>query len=170
VLSIFVRAVRADLRRQSPGASGDAELAAVSFAQRFGSSLNPHFHVHVLVVDGVFCEATPEGVLRCDIPAHGRSPRIAWAQLIARIYEVLPLLCPACGGEMRIVAFPTDPPVVRSILLHLGLPDRPPLIAPARAPPQAELDFDPTSGFGPADGDPGPDFDFDQSLPEELDV
>ena len=28
----------------------------------------------------------------------GASARMRWAQLIARIYEVLPLLCPACGG------------------------------------------------------------------------
>ena len=30
--------------------------------------------------------------------------------LLARIYEVLPLLCPACGGPMRILSFLTDPP------------------------------------------------------------
>ena len=27
-----------------------------------------------------------------------------WAALIARIYEVYPLLCPMCGGQMRIIA------------------------------------------------------------------
>ena len=32
-------------------------------------------------------------------PAH-----ILWAVLIARIYEVFPLLCPICGGQMRIIA------------------------------------------------------------------
>jgi len=26
-----------------------------------------------------------------------------WAALIARIYEVFPLLCPVCGGQMRII-------------------------------------------------------------------
>ena len=39
--------------------------------------------------------------------------------LLARIYEVLPLLCPACGGHMRILSFITDPPVVVAILEHL---------------------------------------------------
>ena len=34
---------------------------------------------------------------RPTIPA-----RIRWAVLLARIYEVLPLLCPACGGLIRI--------------------------------------------------------------------
>ena len=33
----------------------------------------------------------------------------SWAVLLARIYEVLPLLCPACGGQMRILAFLTRP-------------------------------------------------------------
>jgi len=42
----------------------------------------------------------------------------------ARIYEVLPLVCPACCSEMRIVAFLTDPPFVQAILLRLGLSER----------------------------------------------
>ncbi len=45
------------------------------------------------------------------VPAQPVQPkRLAhylWAVLIARIYEVLPLLCPLCGGQMRIIAFIT---------------------------------------------------------------
>ena len=92
-----------------------------------------------------------------------------WAQLIARIYEVLPLLCPACGGEMRIVAFLTDSPTTQAILLHLELPHSPPPLAPARAPPHSELFLDQTSNFDLADSEPVPDFDFDQSLPDSFD-
>jgi hypothetical protein len=33
-------------------------------------------------------------------PAH-----YLWTTLIARIYEVVPLLRPICGGQMRIIAF-----------------------------------------------------------------
>lgn len=41
-----------------------------------------------------------------DSPPRPASPsRIRWAQLLARIYDVLPLLCPACGSEMRVLAF-----------------------------------------------------------------
>jgi hypothetical protein len=29
-------------------------------------------------------------------------------QLIKRIYEVDPLVCPSCGGEMKVTAFITD--------------------------------------------------------------
>jgi hypothetical protein len=33
-------------------------------------------------------------------PAHRKAARYVWALLLARIYEVLPLVCPKCGGEM----------------------------------------------------------------------
>ena len=44
---------------------------------------------------------------------HCRAARYAWALLLARIYEVFPLLCPKCGAEMRIIAFITEAPAVR---------------------------------------------------------
>jgi hypothetical protein len=362
VLAVFIRALRTALRQASPTAPRSAELAAVTFPQRFGSSLNPHFHFHLLAVDGVFSEAgegtsrtlvyheatlltpddwlelsrvvqrrvlrafrrrglleedaaadmltwqatggfsvdgsvrvegadragverlvrycargplalerlhalggqealaspdarllyrlpepdlqgrteivlsplellerlarlippprihrhryhgllAPHARLRSQVVAIGREPvdvgasseepggkpgsdaeisaalpvptrsadpeghlpratRIVWALLLARIYEVLPLLCSACGGEMRVLAFITDPPVVHAVLLHLGLPHRPPPLTPARGPPQAELAFDQTSDFDPTDAEPVPDFDFDQSTPEDWD-
>ena len=30
----------------------------------------------------------------------------SWAMLIKRVYEVDPLSCPQCGGQMAVVAFP----------------------------------------------------------------
>ena len=36
-------------------------------------------------------------------PAH-----YLWVVLIACIYEVFPLLCPMCGGQMRLIAFITQ--------------------------------------------------------------
>jgi hypothetical protein len=56
VLRILLRAVRTTLRRASPAAPADAQLGAVSFLHRFGSALNPHFHFHVVILDGVFSE------------------------------------------------------------------------------------------------------------------
>ena len=96
-----------------------------------------------------------------------RSSRILWAQLLARIYEVLPLLCPACGGEMRIISFITLPSTVQRILLHLDLPHRPPRVSPARGPPQADLDLDQSPAFDPADPEPILEFEFDQSPPHD---
>jgi hypothetical protein len=60
VLRVLLRAVRTELRRASPGAGPDAQIGAVSFLHRFGSALNPHFHFHVVVLDGVFTEADDE--------------------------------------------------------------------------------------------------------------
>jgi hypothetical protein len=76
-------------------------------------------------------------------PIHRRAARYAWALLLARIYEVFPLFCPKCGGEMRIIAFITEAPAVREIPAHLGEPTSPPRMAPARGPPLWEM---PTAG------------------------
>jgi hypothetical protein len=52
VLQILLRAIRTTLRRSSPGAPPHAQLGAVSFFHRFGSSLNVHPHYHLVVLDG----------------------------------------------------------------------------------------------------------------------
>jgi hypothetical protein len=44
-----------------------------------------------------------------------------WARLIAKIYEVDPLTCPKCQGQMRIIGSIEDPEVIKKILKHLGL-------------------------------------------------
>jgi len=61
--------------------------------------------------------------------------RIAWAQLMARMGEEFPLECPNCGGDIRLIAFITEPGPIRKILTHLGEPIEPPPLAPARGPP-----------------------------------
>jgi hypothetical protein len=77
-----------------------------------------------------------------DAPARTparRQAAYAWVRLLARIYEVLPLVCPRCGGEMRLIAFITQAAAIGSILTHLGEAIRPPPLAPrARAPPEFE--------------------------------
>mgnify|MGYP001114257842 CR=1 FL=1 len=42
-----------------------------------------------------------------------------WARLIAKVYEVDPLVCTKCGGEMKVVAGIMDPVEVEKILRHL---------------------------------------------------
>jgi hypothetical protein len=61
--------------------------------------------------------------------------RIAWAKLMARVGEEFPLECPGCGGDIRLIAFITQPGPIRKILTHLGEPLEPPPIAAARGPP-----------------------------------
>ena len=48
-----------------------------------------------------------------------RAMRRGWAQLIKRIYEVDPLVCPLCGSEMKLIAFIIDHAVVDKILTNL---------------------------------------------------
>ena len=84
------------------------------------------------------------------------------ALLLARMYEAFPLVCPLFGAEMRIIAFITDGPTVRDVLVHVGEPTTPPRIAPARGPPlweAADAEHDPA-----ADPllQPAPAFEFDQ--------
>ena len=65
-----------------------------------------------------------------------RSPAsYLWAALIARIYEVFPLICPHCGGTMRIIAFITFSADIHKILEHIGVAPEAPRITPARGPP-----------------------------------
>ena len=55
--------------------------------------------------------------------------------MIARIYEVFALLCPLCGGQMRLIAFITEGTGIGKILEHIGVDTEPPQISPARGPP-----------------------------------
>ncbi len=58
-----------------------------------------------------------------------RIPRRGWAEMIRKVYEVNPLTCPRCGGQMCIIAFLTDYAVVDRIINHLKLTfmaERPP--------------------------------------------
>ena len=56
--------------------------------------------------------------------------------LIKRVYEVDPLSCPECGGQMKVVSFiePPQADVIEAILKHCGLwqPRSP------RAPPDVD--------------------------------
>jgi len=44
-----------------------------------------------------------------------------WAEMIRKVYEVDPMICPRCGGRMRVVAFLTEHAVVDRIIRHLEL-------------------------------------------------
>ena len=66
--------------------------------------------------------------------------------LLAGIYECLPLQCPSCGQPMLIIAFLLDPPVIERVLRPIGEPMAPPVILPARSPPQTEIVFNQDGG------------------------
>ncbi len=56
-------------------------------------------------------------------------PSKGWAEMIRKVYEVDPMVCPQCGGTMKVIAFLTDYAVVDRIIDHLKLTfvaDKPP--------------------------------------------
>jgi hypothetical protein len=143
-------------------------------------SLNPHFHYHIVILDGLFAEDDDGSIrfhpasdlgsrdiqrlqqtlrrrtlrlflrrglldettvdnmltwqaaggfsLDASVRGSRRHPasaaRSRWAQLLAHIYEVFPLICPDCGAEMRILAFLTAAPLsdLDAMLRRLHLP------------------------------------------------
>jgi len=80
-------------------------------------------------------EGASAEVSRHQKPRSHDTSRIAWAKLMARVGEEFPLECPACGGDIRLIAFITEPGPIRKILAHLGEPLEPLPISPARGPP-----------------------------------
>ena len=66
-----------------------------------------------------------------DDSRHGSGP--LWADLMQRSFGFDPLVCPWCGGRMRLIALIDQPPVIRRILSYLGLPTEIPEPRPAHA-------------------------------------
>ena len=62
--------------------------------------------------------------------AFARKRRQSWARLIRKIFEISPLECPRCGGEMKVVSVITDPVVIDRILRQIE--------KKGRAPPEGE--------------------------------
>ena len=58
-----------------------------------------------------------------------------WSDLMRRSMGIDVLVCPRCGGRIRLIALIDDPAVIRQVLRHLGLPTEVPEALPARAPP-----------------------------------
>jgi hypothetical protein len=48
-------------------------------------------------------------------------PSKGWAAMIRKVYEIDPMLCPKCGGLMKVAAFIMDYQAVDRIINHLKL-------------------------------------------------
>ena len=91
-----------------------------------------------------------------DVSEHKprRIPSAKWRELIKKVWEADPLLCPKCQKEMRIVGLINERDVIERILRHLGLWSQGVRVSPARAPPEiAEWVIEPCFD------DPFPDYD-----------
>jgi hypothetical protein len=65
-----------------------------------------------------------------------------WAHLTKQVYEVDPLVCPRCGGGIRILAFIERAEVIEKILTHLGL-----WLPRSHGPPRARAAAKPDEWF-----------------------
>ena len=68
-------------------------------------------------------DEAPEDAAIPDGP-HRAALKRRWAELIRRVYEVDPLVCPRCGSEMRVIGFITEPALIDRILDHLRKRDK----------------------------------------------
>ncbi len=64
---------------------------------------------------------SPRPVPLINPPQHQKEYARSWAMLLRKVWEIDPLLCPKCGGAMRVLAVINDQDVVRKILDHLHL-------------------------------------------------
>jgi len=67
-------------------------------------------------------------------PRASRPRRLAWAELLRRVFGADLKQCPRCGEPLRIIAVIRNPLTAAAILSSLGLP--------ARAPPQVQPSFE----------------------------
>ena len=50
-----------------------------------------------------------------------RIPQLMWRECIKKVWEVDPLTCPKCTGEMKIISFIYKRTIIKKILTHLKL-------------------------------------------------
>ena len=115
---------------------------------------------HALMVDGVFAKSgtvswgharrggrssfssTLDGTTdamdsdpAADVHPEAADPRpernYPWSDLMRRSMGIDVLVCPRCGGRLRLIALIDDPAVIRQVLRHLGLPTEVPEALPA---------------------------------------
>ena len=70
---------------------------------------------------GMRAKQNRTGAVMLMNPEERRIPSKKWRELIKKVWEVDPLECPNCGGEMKIIALIDERAVIEKILRHLGL-------------------------------------------------
>ena len=105
---------------------------------RYHGLFAPHSKARSKIVLGKQKEQTK----LTDSPADDvkKETRMSWAKLLNRVFQVDVTLCRFCTGEIKVVAAILEKTAIEKILSHLGIPTDPPVICPARSPPQQEFD------------------------------
>jgi len=133
-------------------AAGPERVDALEFVARVLAQI-PEPRKHLVRYYGYYSNAARGKRRKLDQPAEAEDSAAAdptpsevsnlkrcWAELLRRVYEVDPLLCPKCGSQIKVIAFITEPQVIRRIVDCLekkGRTQRPPPVpvaTPALAP------------------------------------
>ena len=124
--------LRAQRRRILPGSTTENDGNIRSWSHS-GFSLDQSVRVEAQESEGI--QRLMEYFLRCPFS----QARKRWAALIKQVYEADPLLCPKCGGEMKIISFIErhQSEVMEKILRHCGLWQE----AAACGPPVQEMEL-----------------------------
>jgi len=118
----------------------DADAAADMLArENSGFSVDASVRITLIRLQlRVYCQPLEHLLRYCARPRkhrHRYHGVFAPNHLMARVGEEFPFACPGYGGDIRLLAFITDPGPIRKILTHLGEPLEPPPVSPARGPP-----------------------------------
>ena len=83
---------------------------------RFHGVLAPNAKLRALVVPNGPAQATGNSELTATEQgcAHGHPPRISWARLLKRVFQIDLEHCPNCGGELKIIAAILEAPGTRA--------------------------------------------------------
>ncbi len=139
---------RAPEDTRSPVASPDADGSAPALRVVGDCVVRTSPRVTV-VPTAVFATSVAPNVLSVrhwERLLHGQlyaaTPRIDWATLLRRTFDVDVLRCPSCEGRLRVLGSVTEPAMVRLVLDCLGMPSEPPRVARARDPTELEGELD----------------------------
>ena len=79
---------------------------------------------------------------------YAATPRLDWASLLRRSFDVDVLRCVKCGGRLRVLSVITEREPVQRILAHLGVPTEAPPVARARDPTDDVDEVEPPGQLG----------------------
>jgi hypothetical protein len=79
--------------------------------------------------------ASPQSTIPRKIPSR------TWRELIKKAWDVDPLLCPKCGGRMRLISLIEEDEAIEKILRHLDLWEGPVRRTGRGPPPTLELGY-----------------------------
>jgi len=104
VLKIFIKTIEKQLKRNLPEVPKKTKIGAVTFIQRFGSSLNFHVHYHTIVIEGLFYTHDSNAIKFAPIdhlgPEDSQAIQEAVRKRVVRLFKRRGLMTPEQADDM----------------------------------------------------------------------